>query len=48
MAVAGDVTVHLKQGSSTQKRGEVWHRRWPETVRGAGTAGTEVAPDMEA
>ncbi len=46
MAVAGDVMVHLKQGSSTQNgRGGVAPAR-PETELGSGTGGTEVAPDM--
>ena len=44
VAVAGDVMVHLKQGSDTQ--GGVATAQ-PKTALGSGTGGTEVAPDMK-
>ena len=47
MAVAEDVMVHLKQGSSTQREGRCGTGCRPKTACGPGTGGTEVAPDMK-
>lgn len=50
MAVAGDMMVHLKQGSSKPKWVGVGGRvalTWPKTVHRSGTGGTEAAPDMK-